>query len=109
MLSCIMFFISYNTQLVFVLFVCFFFSSRRRHTRWLAVTGVQTCALPISGWRDRSNAGLPQSPAPAAAAPPQRARSAEPPGSAGAAVGASGSGRDSVRAVAGRAAQLAGV
>src|SRR5213593_5033727 len=26
----------------------FFFSSRRRHTRWLAVTGVQTCALPIS-------------------------------------------------------------
>src|SRR6187402_3113645 len=29
-------------------FVVFFFSSRRRHTRWLAVTGVQTCALPIS-------------------------------------------------------------
>src|SRR5881397_1799030 len=27
---------------------CFFFSSRRRHTRWLNVTGVQTCALPIS-------------------------------------------------------------
>src|SRR5881397_758297 len=27
----------------------FFFSSRRRHTRWLNVTGVQTCALPISG------------------------------------------------------------
>src|SRR5881397_4091246 len=26
----------------------FFFSSRRRHTRWLNVTGVQTCALPIS-------------------------------------------------------------
>src|SRR5213076_3496020 len=26
----------------------FFFSSRRRHTRWLVVTGVQTCALPIS-------------------------------------------------------------
>src|SRR5213076_2730952 len=25
----------------------FFFSSRRRHTRWLVVTGVQTCALPI--------------------------------------------------------------
>ena len=25
-----------------------FFSSRRRHTRWLQVTGVQTCALPIS-------------------------------------------------------------
>src|SRR5881397_1599494 len=31
---------------VFVFFV-FFFSSRRRHTRWLNVTGVQTCALPI--------------------------------------------------------------
>ena len=27
--------------------VFFFFSSRRRHTRWLNVTGVQTCALPI--------------------------------------------------------------
>eukprot|EP01048_Picozoa_sp_COSAG05_P042526 COSAG05_NODE_23019_length_261_cov_0.524691_1_plen_51_part_01 len=23
-----------------------FFSSRRRHTRWNLVTGVQTCALP---------------------------------------------------------------
>src|SRR3546814_4404345 len=30
-----------------VLFV-FFFSSRRRHTRCALVTGVQTCALPIS-------------------------------------------------------------
>src|SRR3546814_3957880 len=29
--------------------VCFFFSSRRRHTRCALVTGVQTCALPISG------------------------------------------------------------
>src|SRR5881397_4443342 len=28
-------------------FFFFFFSSRRRHTRWLNVTGVQTCALPI--------------------------------------------------------------
>src|SRR5881409_3790975 len=27
----------------------FFFSSRRRHTRCETVTGVQTCALPISG------------------------------------------------------------
>src|SRR3546814_7641317 len=26
----------------------FFFSSRRRHTRFALVTGVQTCALPIS-------------------------------------------------------------
>src|SRR3546814_10753604 len=29
--------------------LCFFFSSRRRHTRCALVTGVQTCALPI--WR----------------------------------------------------------
>src|SRR3546814_7403456 len=28
-------------------FCCFFFSSRRRHTRCALVTGVQTCALPI--------------------------------------------------------------
>src|SRR3546814_3195060 len=34
-------------------FVCFFFSSRRRHTRCALVTGVQTCALPIC---DRSQA-----------------------------------------------------
>src|SRR3546814_6583351 len=33
--------------LVFVL-LFFFFSSRRRHTRCALVTGVQTCALPIS-------------------------------------------------------------
>src|SRR3546814_3017691 len=31
--------------LVFLLFFC---SSRRRHTRCALVTGVQTCALPIS-------------------------------------------------------------
>src|SRR3546814_2044685 len=37
-----------------ILFICFlyffffFFSSRRRHTRCALVTGVQTCALPIS-------------------------------------------------------------
>src|SRR3546814_9131987 len=32
--------------------MCFFFSSRRRHTRCALVTGVQTCALPIYslGW-----------------------------------------------------------
>src|SRR3546814_10212535 len=31
------------------MFMCFFFfSSRRRHTRCALVTGVQTCALPIS-------------------------------------------------------------
>src|SRR3546814_4704889 len=31
------------------MYSCFFFSSRRRHTRCALVTGVQTCALPISG------------------------------------------------------------
>src|SRR3546814_8849449 len=30
--------------------VTFFFSSRRRHTRCALVTGVQTCALPISAF-----------------------------------------------------------
>src|SRR3546814_7156120 len=30
------------------MFFGFFFSSRRRHTRCALVTGVQTCALPIS-------------------------------------------------------------
>src|SRR3546814_6113096 len=38
---------------MFILCVCFrfyffFFSSRRRHTSCALVTGVQTCALPIS-------------------------------------------------------------
>src|SRR3546814_1181316 len=31
-----------------VCFLYLFFSSRRRHTRCALVTGVQTCALPIS-------------------------------------------------------------
>src|SRR3546814_14642188 len=31
-----------------------FFSSKRRHTRCALVTGVQTCALPISGWPSES-------------------------------------------------------
>src|SRR3546814_4715031 len=41
-------------MLMFGLCICdccglfFFFSSRRRHTRCALVTGVQTCALPIS-------------------------------------------------------------
>src|SRR3546814_9222785 len=33
----------------------FFFSSRRRHTRCALVTGVQTCALPISAIIDRTH------------------------------------------------------
>src|SRR3546814_19888256 len=39
---------------LFLLFAfCFFFSSRRRHTRCALVTGVQTCALPI--WAVRND------------------------------------------------------
>src|SRR3546814_7096112 len=34
-------------SLSFVLFVIFFFSSRRLHTSCALVTGVQTCSLPI--------------------------------------------------------------
>src|SRR3546814_18128409 len=30
------------------MFLLFFFSSRRRHTRCALVTGVQTCALPLA-------------------------------------------------------------
>src|SRR3546814_1164543 len=36
------------STMVVLVFVVFFFSSRRRHTRCALVTGVQTCALPIS-------------------------------------------------------------
>src|SRR3546814_5296194 len=47
----------------FLFLVVFFFSSRRRHTRCALVTGVQTCALPITEEppRDvaRSAAGTP--------------------------------------------------
>src|SRR3546814_15631542 len=48
-------------EIILILY-CFFFSSRRRHTRCALVTGVQTCALPIfaarraayleEGWSD---------------------------------------------------------
>src|SRR3546814_9410332 len=37
--------------------VRFFFSSRRRHTRCALVTGVQTCALPISAYPRRDEKG----------------------------------------------------
>src|SRR3546814_4148603 len=39
---------SYDYCEVYFCVVFFFFSSRRRHTRCALVTGVQTCALPIS-------------------------------------------------------------
>src|SRR3546814_11676319 len=38
----------------------FFFSSRRRHTRCALVTGVQTCALPISFFRSLACRGVPR-------------------------------------------------
>src|SRR3546814_3208757 len=42
-------FVSLCADCVFLsLCILFFFSSRRRHTRCALVTGVQTCALPIS-------------------------------------------------------------
>src|SRR5213078_5028441 len=44
-----------NNVLCFV--QSFFFSSRRRHTRFELVTGVQTCALPI--WRLFRGSGPP--------------------------------------------------
>src|SRR3546814_16011985 len=70
---------------VLILFLCFFFSSRRRHTRCSLVTGVQTCALPVAaaGWLLAAD-----TPAPAHAArnnttpPPAPAETAFVPGSA---------------------------
>src|SRR3546814_11334899 len=43
-----------------VVVLCFFFSRRRRHTRCALVTGVQTCALPISSpeSRERGRIGV---------------------------------------------------
>src|SRR3546814_3324284 len=38
----------YKSLIIVCVYSCFFFSSRRRHTRCALVTGVQTCALPIS-------------------------------------------------------------
>src|SRR3546814_7762588 len=40
--------VSVRICLIPISFCVFFFSSRRRHTRCALVTGVQTCALPIS-------------------------------------------------------------
>src|SRR3546814_18524065 len=49
-----------------------FFSSRRRHTRCALVTGVQTCALPISALDDSLD--LFQSPSQILASPPSPER-----------------------------------
>src|SRR3546814_8294425 len=47
-----------------MLVMCFFFSSRRRHTRCALVTGVQTCALPISTLGHELRLGEPRGDAP---------------------------------------------
>src|SRR3546814_10720941 len=47
-----MFIILCDSLCLFFIFCCFFFSSRRRHTICAFVTGVQTCALPISARND---------------------------------------------------------
>src|SRR3546814_10623557 len=51
MLLCVMLFLMFFQFLSIGVCLCYFFffvSSRRRHTRCALVTGVQTCALPIS-------------------------------------------------------------
>src|SRR3546814_4801433 len=47
MVSCVKVRVRVVMLLGLELMYCFFFSSRRRHTRCALVTGVQTCALPI--------------------------------------------------------------
>src|SRR3546814_6068411 len=47
----------------------FFFSSRRRHTRCALVTGVQTCALPISTFAQEYNQRRPHRSLPHRATP----------------------------------------
>src|SRR3546814_3131213 len=50
MIRCVVYLLFYVIVycIVAFCFYFFFFSSRRRHTRCALVTGVQTCALPIS-------------------------------------------------------------
>src|SRR3546814_1064856 len=50
----------YIVMFILVIYVLlfFFFSSRRRHTRCALVTGVQTCALPISRYRCSNRADI---------------------------------------------------
>src|SRR3546814_3427451 len=46
--ACLFFFLNGGVMLVIFCFIFFFFSIRSRHTSCALVTGVQTCALPIS-------------------------------------------------------------
>src|SRR3546814_6305054 len=56
-------FFMFPLQLDFAV-VFFFFSSRRRHTRCALVTGVQTCALPISASTGAERSSAVSSPSP---------------------------------------------
>src|SRR3546814_10691544 len=53
--------LSLSLLVLFLVLVAFLFSSRRRHTRCALVTGVQTCALPISVLDVSSDSYLPPS------------------------------------------------
>src|SRR3546814_2785439 len=44
---CVRRYYEFSSYILSASWFCFFFSSRRRHTRCALVTGVQTCALPI--------------------------------------------------------------
>src|SRR3546814_8310623 len=73
----------------------FFFSSRRRHTRCALVTGVQTCALPISGDAVRGAAAMAAGVRDAGDLRRRRtARSAGASGAAGGHAGGGGGGGD---------------
>src|SRR3546814_18629037 len=54
---------------IVIVCVCFFVSSRRRHTRCALVTGVQTCALPISRLTASADFSWPVAPASAQPSP----------------------------------------
>src|SRR3546814_4357232 len=57
--------------------IFFFFSSRRRHTRCALVTGVQTCALPISSTAGKAVAWRAKPP-PASPHPPNNCPLSQP-------------------------------
>src|SRR3546814_9200363 len=56
LLFCSLLFLLVTCLSIVNFFFLFFFSSRRRHTICALVTGVQTCALPISCSRARPGA-----------------------------------------------------
>src|SRR3546814_4714137 len=69
-------FVSCARFYVLFVFVVFFFSSRRRHTRCALVTGVQTCALPIWSAEWTVRARQPASPLRSSRPAPRRAKPA---------------------------------